>query len=64
VPDAKAKAVMPIVKERAPPESMIYTDDFAIYDGLSGMGYTHNRIQHSQKVYVMGNVRTQTIGGL
>ncbi len=55
---------MPIVKERAPPESMIYTDDFAIYDGLSGMGYTHNRIQHSQKVYVMGNVRTQTIGGL
>lgn len=62
-PDAKAKTVLPIVAERVLPSAMVYTDDFPIYDGLSRMGYTHNRIQHSQKVYVMGDVHTQTIEG-
>ena len=62
-PDAKAKTVMPIVTERVLPATMVYTDDFPIYDGLTRMGYTHNRIQHSAKVYVMGDVHTQTIEG-
>lgn len=62
-PDAKAKTVLPIVAERVLPSAMVYTDDFPIYDGLSRMGYTHNRIQHSVKVYVMGDVHTQTIEG-
>ena len=28
-----------------------------------GHGYTHNRINHSAKVYVMGDVHTNTIEG-
>jgi len=64
-PDAKAKTVLPIVAERVLPESIIFTDDYPIYDGVVGMGqgYTHNRINHSAKVYVMGDVHTNTIEG-
>ena len=64
-PDAKSKTVLPIVAERVLPESIIFTDDYPIYDGVVGMGhgYTHNRINHSAKVYVMGDVHTNTIEG-
>jgi transposase-like protein len=63
VPDVKAKTILPIVAERVLPASMIYTDDFPLYDGVGKMGYVHNRINHSQRVYVMGDVHTQTIEG-
>ncbi len=64
-PDAKMKTIMPIVQERVLPATVIYTDDYPIYDNLSrvGKGYVHNRIQHSQRVYVMGDVHTNTIEG-
>ena len=64
-PDAKAKTVLPIVAERVLPSTIIYTDDYPIYDRLSemGKGYVHNRISHSQKVYVMGDVHTNSIEG-
>jgi transposase len=57
------KTVLPIVAERVLPSTMVYTDDYPIYDGLAKMGYEHNRFQHSAKVYVMGDVHTQTIEG-
>jgi transposase-like protein len=63
VPDAKSATVLPIVAERVLPATMVYTDDFPIYDGLTKMGYEHSRIQHSAKVYVSGDVHTQTIEG-
>jgi transposase len=65
VPDAKAKTVLPIVAERVLPSSTIFTDDYPIYDGVTklGQGYTHNRINHSARVYVMGEVHTNTIEG-
>ncbi len=64
-PDAKAKTVLPIVAERVLPSTIIYTDDYPIYDGLSklGNGYVHNRINHSQRVYVMGDTHTNSIEG-
>lgn len=63
VSDTKSKTVLPIVAERVLPSTMIYTDEYPIYDGLSKMGYQHNRIQHTARVYVMGDVHTQTIEG-
>lgn len=64
-PDAKAKTVLPIIAERVLPASTIFTDDYPIYDGVKklGQGYTHNRINHSAKLYVMGDVHTNTIEG-
>jgi transposase len=47
------------------PESIVYTDDYPIYDKLAkhANGYVHRRIQHKQKVYVMGDIHTNTIEG-
>ena len=63
VTDTKSKTVLPIVAERVLPSTMVYTDDYPIYDGLTKMGYEHSRIQHRARVYVMGDVHTQTIEG-
>ena len=64
-PDAKAKTVLPIVAEKVLPSSIIYTDDYPIYDKINemGKGYVHNRINHSAKVYVMGDSHTNSIEG-
>jgi transposase len=64
-PDAKAATIFPIISERVLPETVVYTDDYPIYDKLSTHAnrYEHKRIQHKQNVYVMGDVHTQTIEG-
>jgi transposase len=47
------------------PASTVYTDDFMTYNKLATKenGYIHKRIAHSQKVYVMADVHTNTIEG-
>jgi transposase len=50
------------VREYVLPASIVYTVDFHAYHKLSGK-YTHKRINHSAKVYVDGDVHTQTIEG-
>jgi transposase len=45
------------------PSSTVFTDEWAAYETI-GKGYrAHHRINHSEKVYVHGNVHTQTIEG-
>jgi transposase len=44
------------------PASLVFTDEWDGYSGLSRR-YEHHRIKHSEKVYVSGNVHTQTIEG-
>ncbi len=65
-PDLKLSSANAVVKEFVMPQTMIYSDDSVIYNSvphLAGMGYRHQRINHSQKVYVMGEVHTNTIEG-
>lgn len=64
-PDTKAKTLYPIVREKVLDKSNVFTDDFAVYDGLGWMGKNikHHRIQHSQKIYVVGKTHTNTIEG-
>jgi len=55
-----------LVKEFVLPETTIFTDEAANYNELSrldGMGYQHRRINHSAKVYVAGDVHTNSIEG-
>jgi transposase-like protein len=64
--DVKAETVLPIIKECILPESTVFTDEFPIYNSvprMDGMGYEHRRINHDQKIYVMGDVHTNTIEG-
>ncbi|HEV2578158.1 MAG TPA: IS1595 family transposase [Acidobacteriaceae bacterium] len=64
-PDAKEKTILPIMAERILPASTVYTDSYTTYDKVGAMpqGYAHHRINHSERVYVMGHVHTQTIEG-
>jgi transposase len=61
--DVKADTMIGIVREHILPKSVIFTDDFAPYDGLGVRGYRHGRIRHSEKIYVSGDVHTNTIEG-
>lgn len=68
---ANSWKLLGMVKEHILPESTVYTDEAPGYDRLSGLkdekgksfGYNHRRINHSAKVYVMGDVHTNTIEG-
>lgn len=61
----KATTILGIVKEKVLDKSTVFTDDFGAYDNLRWMGKNlqHKRIQHSQKVYVVGQTHTNTIEG-
>jgi transposase len=50
------------VQTHVVPGSMLFTDDYHAYRTLVGK-YHHRRIRHSAKVYVAGDVHTQTIEG-
>jgi transposase-like protein len=62
VKDRKAATLQGIVSEHVLPRSVIFTDEWPSYLGLSRR-YTHHRIRHTEKVYVSGEVHTQTIDG-
>ena len=64
-PDVKKTTVMNVIKEKVLPKSTIFTDDYSIYDDLDRHRnqYTHRRINHGAKVYVIGDVHTNTIEG-
>ena len=61
--DVARATVMPIIEAKVLPRSLIYTDDYKVYNPLKAKGYGHKRIAHSQKVYVVGNIHTNTIEG-
>jgi len=44
------------------PATMVYTDDYPGYTGIERK-YRHHRINHTAKMYVEGEVHTQTIEG-
>jgi transposase-like protein len=54
---------MPHVIERVLPASDVYTDELSVYNVLGKAGYNHQRVCHSEKVYVSGDVHTNTIEG-
>ncbi len=63
--DAKMASIFPIIAERIMPSSIVYTDSYTTYDKLGEMpqGYDHRRINHAEKVYVMGDIHTNSIEG-
>lgn len=64
VPDTTAKTLCGTVREYVLPESTVFTDELAAYNTVSeNRRYKHHRINHSAKVYVQGDVHTNTIEG-
>jgi transposase-like protein len=63
VEDNGAKSLLPHVRTKVLPDSVVYTDEWRSYNKLGEMGYKHSRVHHKEKVYVSGNVHTNTIEG-
>lgn len=61
--DVKSDTLRGLIREHVMPKSMVFTDEFKSYNGLEARGYTHQRVNHSQNVYVCGEAHTNTIEG-
>jgi transposase-like protein len=55
--------IEPQMTEHILPGTMIFTDQSPVYQGLRKRGYPHGRINHSAKIYVLGDIHTQTVEG-
>ena len=48
IPDAKTKTLMPIIREKVKPDSIVYTDCWRGYNALDVSEFKHYRINHSE----------------
>jgi transposase len=62
VPDVQHDTIRPYITRFVLPSTVVYTDEYQIYDRLDG-SYVHRRVHHAAKVYVDGDVHTNTIEG-
>jgi transposase-like protein len=64
IPDTTAKTICGSVHEFVLPATTVFTDELGSYNTVAeGRRYTHHRIKHSEKIYVVGDVHTNTIEG-
>lgn len=69
--DVKGSTLLGLVREHILPGSIVYTDELPGYHGVSVIrgkdgkkaGYDHRRIHHGSKVYVVGDIHTNTVEG-
>jgi transposase-like protein len=62
IPNSGGPLLRETVSTHVLPNSMLFTDDYGGYLTLGGK-YRHRRIKHSARIYVDGDVHTQTIEG-
>ncbi len=48
IPNAKAETLIPIIREKVKPDSIVYTDTWRSYNALDVSEFKHYRINHSQ----------------
>lgn len=63
VKNLKAKTILPLVDENISRAATVHSDEFRTYKALPAMGYRHGTVEHAKKIYVAGNVHTNTIEG-
>ncbi len=49
ISNASRATLMPIIKQRVKPDSVVYTDSFAAYDVLDVAGFRHHRVNHRER---------------
>lgn len=47
IPNAKTETLLPIIKEKVKPDSIVYTDTWRSYNALDVSDFHHERINHS-----------------
>ncbi len=63
VPNVRKATLQPNVQRHVLPRSTVFTDEYSAYNGLARHGYFHERIRHAARVYVSGDIHTNTIEG-
>ncbi len=63
LPNAGGATLKREIGEHVLPASMIFTDEWPTYRGLDRTYIGHRRIRHKDRIYVDGDVHTQTIEG-
>jgi len=63
VPDVKRHTLIPFMTRKVARDATLYTDEFPTYDTIARIGYKHKRIDHHSKVYVNGNIHTNSVEG-
>jgi len=63
VPNVDGVTLLPYVRKHVIPATTVYTDEMGAYKYLRENGYDHKKINHMEKVYVSGDVHTNTIEG-
>lgn len=61
--DVRKITVVPFITENVSRKATVYTDEFPSYNHLARICYRHERVNHGSKVYVVGNIHTNTIEG-
>ena len=61
--NVRSATLMPLVAEHVMPDATVFTDEHSGYNPLTKRGYAHRRVNHSARVYVSGDVHTNTIEG-
>lgn len=63
IPEAKAKILMPIIRNKIKMGSDVFSDTGTWYTGLVGLGYVHRTVDHGKEEYVNGDVHINGIEG-
>ena len=64
VPDVKAKTLIPHIEANVIKCADIYTDDLLSYQRLTKLGFKHQTVAHSKKIYVTGkDIHTNSVEG-
>jgi len=63
IPEAKAKILLPIIKNRIKLGSNVFSDTATPYTGLVGLGYVHRTVDHGKEEYVNGEVHINGMEG-
>lgn len=48
--NAKTETLLPIIREKVDPDSIVYTDTFRAYNALDVSEFRHQRIDHSKQL--------------
>jgi transposase-like protein len=64
LPDASAASLLPHIHDHIHAGSTVYTDEYTSYRTLGKLGYDHHMVKHGARIYVEGDIHTNTVENL
>jgi transposase len=63
IPNRGKEMIHDLIRQNVSPDATLYTDEWAMYEGLDREFAAHHQIKHKDGVYAQGHVHTQTVEG-